>query len=121
MLTLLQTVGRRVLAVLHKLAWIGPLLVRLTLGIVFATTGWGKLHNLEQVIGYFASLGIPAPEIQARFVSGVEFIGGILLIIGLGTRIASAFLIGVMTVALLTAIVPDLQGGFVEFVKTTEL
>src|SRR5262249_13418260 len=120
MLTSIQTVSRRVLAVLHKLAWIGPLLVRLTVGIVFADTGWGKLHNLDKITDYFTSLGIPAANIQAPFVSTVEFVGGLLVIIGLGTRIASTFLIGVMTVAILTAKLPELH-GIVDLAGTTEL
>jgi putative oxidoreductase len=89
---------------------VGPLLVRLTLGLVFATTGWGKLHNLDNVEIFFRSLHIPAPGFHAAFVSAIEFVGGILLIAGLGTRIASALLIGVMTVAIITAKLPELHG-----------
>lgn len=100
----------RALSITHKLQWTGPLLVRLTLGLVFATTGWGKLHNLDNIEGFFASLHIPAPGFNAVFVSTIEFVGGILLIVGLGTRIASALLIGVMTVAILTAKLPELHG-----------
>ena len=100
----------RSLAVLQKLEWIGPLAVRVTLGIVFVTTGWGKLHSLDDVTRYFASLGIPTPHAQAVLVSLVEFVGGLMLVVGFSTRIAATFLVGVMTVAIWTAKIPDVHG-----------
>ena len=115
----LRSLSNRARLVLDQLGWTGPLVVRLTLGAVFATTGWGKLHNLDAITEFFASLHIPAPGIQAAFVSGLEFVGGVLLIAGLGTRIVSALLIGVMAVAIYTAKLPDLHGA-VELANTIE-
>jgi putative oxidoreductase len=63
------------------------LFVRLYWGWQFCQTGWGKLHNLPHVVEYFTSLGVPAPALNAYFVSGLEFVGGILLILGLGGRL----------------------------------
>ena len=63
------------------------LCVRLYWGWQFAQTGWGKLHSLPHVVEYFTSLGIPAPALNAYFVSGLEFVGGILLALGLGGRL----------------------------------
>jgi putative oxidoreductase len=100
----------RVVGLLHRLAWAGPLLVRLTVGLVFTMSGWGKLHNLDQVTEFFESLHIPAAGAQAAMVSTIELVGGVLLILGLGTRIASALLIGVMAVAIYTAKLPELHG-----------
>ncbi|MEO8841451.1 MAG: DoxX family protein [Kofleriaceae bacterium] len=100
----------RSLAVLHKLEWLGPLAVRVTLGIVFVTTGWGKLHGLDAVTQYFASLGIPAPHAQAVLVSIVELVGGLMLVLGFGTRIAATLLVGVMAVAIWTAKLPEVHG-----------
>jgi putative oxidoreductase len=68
------------------------LLVRLYWGWQFAETGWGKLHHLHRVIGFFGSLGIPQPGLVAPFVSGVEFIGGILMILGLASHITGLVL-----------------------------
>jgi putative oxidoreductase len=48
--------------------------------------GKGKLSNIGKVIEFFTSLGIPAPAINAYFVSGLECFGGLLLIIGLASR-----------------------------------
>ena len=66
--------------------------------------GLGKLHNIERTAQFFASLHIPAPGIQAVFVALIELAGGILLVLGLGTRIVSLLLSGTMVVALLTAV-----------------
>jgi putative oxidoreductase len=110
----------RALALVRRVGWIGPLLVRMTLGLVFVTTGWGKLHNLDNVAQFFGSLHIPAPHANAVFVSLVELGGGALLIVGLGTRIAALFLIGVMAVAIWTARLPELH-GIVDLANTIEL
>ena len=59
------------------------------MGLVFVTTGWGKLQNLDRVIEFFRSLGIPAPEYQAPFVAATELACGLLLVLGLGTRFAA--------------------------------
>jgi putative oxidoreductase len=119
-ITSLTSLWTRAVAALHKLAWVGPLLVRVTLGLVFAKTGWGKLHSLDNVTDFFTSLHIPAPAFQAVFVSTIEFVGGVLLIAGLGTRIAAALLVGVMTVAIWTAKLPDIHGLF-DLASTEEL
>ena len=62
------------------------LFVRVYWGLQLAQNGWGKLHNLGNVTGYFASLGLPAPGPTAAFVSTVEFLGGLLLAVGLFSR-----------------------------------
>lgn len=90
--------------------WLPPLIARAVVGIAFIVAGKGKLSNLDQTIAFFESLNIPAANLQAPFVAGVELVGGILLVLGLGTRLAAALLIGVMGVALLTAILPPVDG-----------
>jgi putative oxidoreductase len=104
----------------RKLAWLPPALARLALGVVFVQTGWGKLHSLDQVTAFFQSLGIPAASVQAPFVAGVEFVGGLLLIAGLATRLAAVPLAGTMVVAILTAQLKNVHGvgdlfGLLEF------
>jgi putative oxidoreductase len=98
------------LARLDRLSWLPPLLARLALGIVFVQTGWGKLHSLDQVTAFFQSLGIPAASIQAPFVAGVEFVGGLCVLVGLGTRFAAVPLAGTMVVAILTAQLKNVHG-----------
>jgi putative oxidoreductase len=79
------------------------LAVRLYWGWQFAQTGWGKMHNIAKITGFFTSLNIPFPAANAHFISGLEFFGGILLIAGLGSRFVSLLLAGNMTVAYWTA------------------
>jgi putative oxidoreductase len=84
-------------------AWAGPLLMRLVVGYTFMLAGWGKLNNLPQMVQNFTEWGIPFPQILTPFVSGVECFGGVMLILGLFTRIPAAMLAVVMVVAVKVA------------------
>lgn len=106
----LEALRTRALAILDRFSWVGPLAVRLSLGAVFLGTGWGKLHNLGQVTGFFTELGIPFPAAQAAMVSGIELVGGTLILLGLFTRFAAVPLMGTMVVAILTAKRPEIDG-----------
>jgi putative oxidoreductase len=89
--------------VARHLQWLAPLFARIVVGWVFLWTGWGKLTHLPLVTENFGLWGVPAPEILAPFVSGVEFFGGILLLLGLLTRISAGALGVVMIVAVKVA------------------
>lgn len=93
----------RALNVTQRLDWLGPLVARITLGVLFVSTGWGKVHSLAKVTAYFTELGIPFPGVQAPMVSFIELIGGALLVVGLASRFAAVPLMGSMLVAILTA------------------
>jgi len=79
------------------------LLVRLYWGWQFAQAGWGKMQHIHKVTGFFHALGIPFPAFNAHFVAGVEFFGGLLLILGLASRIVGIILTINMLVAYWTA------------------
>lgn len=79
------------------------LAVRLYWGWQFAQTGWGKLHHLHRVVGFFSSLGIPHPGLVAPIEACVQLAGGILLILGLASHITGLVLAINMFVAYLTA------------------
>jgi putative oxidoreductase len=79
------------------------LVVRLYWGWQLMQSGWGKLHHLDKVTDYFTSLNLPAPGMTAHFVSGLEFFGGLLLILGLGSRLIGLILSVNMLVAYWTA------------------
>lgn len=79
------------------------LAVRLYWGWQFAQTGWGKMHNIAKITGFFTSLNIPFPAFNAHFVSGLEFFGGVLLIVGLASRFTGFLLAANMLVAYWTA------------------
>jgi putative oxidoreductase len=87
--------------------WIPLLLARIAMAGEFIPSGWGKLGNLPKLTAYFATLGIPAPGLNAAASATTELVGGILLLLGLGTRFAGAALTVVMTVAILTARLQD--------------
>jgi putative oxidoreductase len=97
----------RLYARLTDAEWVAQLAVRLCVGIEFFGSGLGKLGKLPGLVQYFRSLGIPAPEIQAPFVASVEFLCGMLLVVGLATRPAALMLCGVMVVAIVTAAAPE--------------
>jgi putative oxidoreductase len=89
--------------VARHLDWLGPLFARFVVGWEFLWTGWGKLTHLPLVTENFVGWGIPFPDLLAPFVSGVEFIGGIFLLLGLLTRISAGALGVVMIVAVRSA------------------
>jgi putative oxidoreductase len=93
-----------------RVAFLGPALARLTVGLVFVGTGWGKIHSIPDVTEFFRSLGIPAPGFHARLVSGVELFGGILMLLGLGTRLVALPMAFTMVIAILTAKRDDITG-----------
>lgn len=77
-----------------------PLLLRVVLGIVFIGHGWGKLTGISGTAGFFGGVNIPLPLFFAWVVAAVEFVGGILVLIGFMTRISSALIAFVMAVAI---------------------
>jgi putative oxidoreductase len=82
-----------------------PLLlaIRLYWGWQFAQDGYGKLTHLEKVTQYFATLNLPMPGQTALAVALIELVGGILLAVGIGTRLVALVLFVNMTVAFWTA------------------
>jgi putative oxidoreductase len=77
------------------------LAVRLYWGWQFCQAGWGKLSNIGQAVENFTNIGVPHPAFTARFVGSVEAIGGILLILGLASRLIALPL----TINMITAFV----------------
>ena len=91
------------LKVVAALAFLAPLLTRLALGHAFFLTGRGKLQHFDNTVTFFTGLGIPFPVINAAFVGSLELVGGLALVLGLGTRLFSLGLLSTMVVALWTA------------------
>jgi putative oxidoreductase len=102
-MTHLLSLYRRAAPAFSSLQSLMLLAVRLYWGFQFAQTGWGKLHNLVKITGFFASLNIPFPGFSAPFVSTLEFVGGILLMLGLFSRPIALLLACNMSVAYWTA------------------
>ena len=103
LLTTSRTVYRRLVNLLNYLHSPFLLVVRLYWGWQFWQAGWGKLQDISKPIGFFTDLGIPFPVFNAWLVSSLECFGGILLVLGLASRLVSIPLVIDMTVAYLTA------------------
>lgn len=99
-----------------------PLLLRIGVGLTFFFAGLGKVvGGVDGVAGFFGSLGIPLPGLMAPFISYLELLGGLAILLGLFTRPISLLLIGDMLVALALVSIPGwlgsergLVGGFAE-------
>ncbi len=87
-----------------KMQSCGLTVLRIVVGVVFTMHGWQKIHvfHLQGVTGMLSHLGIPLPAVFAVILTAVEFLGGILLITGLATRIPSVLLAIDMLVAIIT-------------------
>ena len=84
------------------LAGLVPLVVRIIVGTIMAVHGFQKLAGGPANFGAFLDqLGVPAPTLMAYVVTFVELGGGILLILGLFSRLAALLLTINLTVAIL--------------------
>jgi putative oxidoreductase len=102
------------LGALHSLEWVGILLARLTVGLLFLLTGQGKLfrtQSRERMRQSLQSAGIPFPRLSAVAVSVVEFVFGGLLVLGALTPLACVMLSGVMVVALATTKIQSIRAS----------
>ncbi len=81
---------------------LGLLLLRIGVGVIFVVAGWGKLTGIEGVQGFFGNLGIPMAGLMAWVVAIVEFVGGIMVLLGAYARIPYLLLAIIMVVALFT-------------------
>src|SRR5204862_3382160 len=87
-----MTLAARIDGALRRLTdaqWVPQLLVRLFVGYFFLESGWGKIHSLDDFAERFAEWGIPAPAFNAALCGWTEFLGGLLIVLGLFTRLAS--------------------------------
>ncbi|HVU05523.1 MAG TPA: DoxX family protein [Polyangiaceae bacterium] len=108
----IRTVRTRVLSILGGQSGVALLLGRLAVGLLFLSTGWGKVHNIPKVTMFFEQLGIPAPGFHAVLVGWTELLGGAALVVGLCSRLAAVPLAVSMVVALVTAKRGDIHGIF---------
>jgi putative oxidoreductase len=90
------------------------LLVRVAIGLFFAISGANKLFSAggtKPVYETLVQAKVPFPHLMAYFVSGVEFVGGSLVAVGLLSSPASAVLLIDMIVATLTSALSTLPKG----------
>jgi putative oxidoreductase len=76
--------------------------VRVMTGLVFVVHGYKKFAgSLDGVVAFFQKVAIPFPSVMAPFIATLELVGGILLIVGLGTRVVGALFVAEMLVTTL--------------------
>lgn len=111
---------QRMHAALERRQWLGPLLLRLVFGWFWVETGWAKLHNLAFFSQRFVEWGIPFPTLSATLSGATDLVGGALLLVGLGTRLAAVPMIVNMLVALAVVVLPTIS-TLDEFVELDEV
>ncbi len=84
------------------------LLVRIAAGLIFFTQGILKFIDPSMGVVRFTRIGFPHPYFTAYFVGTFEVVCGLLLLLGLWTRLASIPLLIVITTAIATTKVPEL-------------
>lgn len=88
---------------------IGALILRVVLGVTFFVHGLVKFQGgIDKTAGFFQSIGLPG--FAANAVGIIELVGGVALILGLGTRIVSTLFVAIMLGAILKV---KLAAGFV--------
>lgn len=93
----------------QRLDWLAPLAIRLVFGYFWAQTGWAKMHNLEGFTARFVEWGIPFPALSATVSSVTEFIGGLLIMLGLATRLTMLPMIFNMLIAMAVVVLPEIS------------
>ena len=97
---------------LHAWEWIGILIARLAVGLLFFLSGRGKLlvpERREQMRETLVAAHVPFPEFNTLIVSTVEFVFGLFLILGALTPITCAMLGCVMIVAITTTAIRNIK------------
>jgi putative oxidoreductase len=114
---------------LHAWQWLGVLVARVAVGLLFFLSGHGKLfvpERRERMRETLVAAKIPFADLNAVFVSTVEFVFGLLLVFGALTPIACVMLGCVMIVAIATTAIkgmkaPPLLGWLSEFLYLPEV
>ena len=88
--------------ILSKGQYSALLLARLTIAYGFYEPAMQKWSDISSVAGWFGTLGIPFPTLNAYLAASTELLGVVLLTLGLFTRLISLPLIVVMIVAITT-------------------
>jgi uncharacterized membrane protein YphA (DoxX/SURF4 family) len=85
------------------------LFIRLAVGLIFATQGLLKFTDPKMGVERFARIGFPHPAFMAHFVGTFEMICGMMVLLGVLTRIAAIPLMIVISTAICTTKFPELS------------
>ncbi|MBL4818376.1 MAG: DoxX family protein [Deltaproteobacteria bacterium] len=78
-------------------------ILRVIWGVLFIFEGWHKFSDIPSTVNFYKSLGFGSPELMVYLSASAEFFGGLLLVIGLLSRLAAIPLLITMVVAAVTA------------------
>ena len=81
----------------------GALVARLVAGFIFIGFGIGKFTHHADEVASFHDYGLPSPDALVYAIGVLEIVGGAMLMLGLGTRIAAFLLACNMTVAIIVS------------------
>jgi putative oxidoreductase len=104
MLSMINPLIKMALTGCRPLEWMPIFIARFSLGLFFAVSGFNKLfvaEKHEDLIALMTNIGLPFPEFTALFLGGIEFFGGLCLMLGL----LSTFFSIALTIAMFVAIV----------------
>lgn len=65
------------------------LLGRILLAFLFVPAGFSKIAGFSGTVGYATAMGLPLPTIGVAAALVIELVGGLMLLVGFGTRIAA--------------------------------
>ena len=83
-------------------------LIRVAVGLIFSTQGILKFIDPNMGVVRFSKIGFSHPYFTAHFVGAFEVTCGLLVLVGLGTRLAAAPLLVVISIAIATTKIPEL-------------
>jgi putative oxidoreductase len=86
----------------------GIIFIRIAVGLIFSTQGILKYTDPHMGVLRFTRIGFPVPDFTAHFVGAFEIICGLLVLVGLFTRLASVPLLIVILTAIATTKIPEL-------------
>ena len=99
MLQQISTLWQKLIDLIKPVDGIPPLLIRIYLFPVMLQAGYTKLVGFENTVAWFDRMDIPLPFLSVALVALAEFVGGILLLVGLATRLIAIPLMIAMLVA----------------------
>ncbi len=97
---------------LHEYEWVGALIARMSVGLLFVLSGGGKLFVPKKAMEMQETIrkaGVPSPKVSAKILSTLEFVFGAFLVLGFLTPLACVILIGLMIAALVTTVLPAVK------------
>ncbi|NJN68544.1 MAG: DoxX family protein [Chloroflexaceae bacterium] len=98
--------------IFERYQFLAPFILRLVIGLVFLLHGLAKFGvlgdgSIQQTTEMFSGMNMPLPGVTAPLVAAIEVIGGLALLIGLGTRFACIPLVVIMLVAIVAVKLPN--------------